>query len=211
MPLFRDGLGSAPAWCELTAFEIIRLPAGARHDFAPSGQKERLIVASGACRLALGGAEVDATAGTKHELPAPGAHAAVVETREPTTVVRLCGTWGDETGGWGLFRVEEVADPVERGDPTDYPKRTRIDNHYRDCDEYYIILEGRGTVVSEGRHYEVGPGDCVATRMGDLHDFPLAPEPVTAVYLETTLRGRRRRGHLWNHTHGPAEPHREPL
>ena len=140
MPLFRDGLGSAPAWCELTLFEIIRLSAGARHAFAPSGRKERLIVASGACRLALGGEEVDATEGAKYELPAPGAHAAIVETREPTTVVRLCGSWGDETGGWGLFRVEEVADPVERGDPTDYPKRTRIDNHYHDCDEYYIIL-----------------------------------------------------------------------
>ena len=64
-------------------------------------------------------------------------------------------------------------------------------------------------MVSEGRHYAVGPGDCVATRRGDHHDFPLAPEPVTAVYLETTLRGRRRRGHLWDHTHGPAEPHAE--
>ena len=45
--------------------------------------------------------------------------------------------------------------------------------------------------------------------MGDYRDVPLAPEPVTAVYLETTLPGRRQRGHLWEHTHGPAEPHPE--
>src|SRR5215218_7216920 len=128
MPLFRDGLRSAPAWCELTAFEIVRLPAGARHQFAPSGHKERLLVASGACRLALGGEAVEATAGSKHELPAPGADAAILATREPTTVVRLCGTWGEETGGWGLFRVEEVADPRDRGDPVDYPKRTNFDS-----------------------------------------------------------------------------------
>ena len=211
MPLFRDGLGSAPAWCELTSFEVLRLPAGARHDFPRIAPRERLIVASGTCRLACGAEQLDAAAGTRCELRDPEARFAVQATREPTTMVRLCGTWGDETGGWGLFQVAEVEHPVERGDPVDYPKRTNMDNHYHDCDEYYIILEGRGTVVSEGRHYEVGPGDCVATRRGDHHGVPLAPEPVTAVYLETTLRGRRRRGHLWDHTHGPAEPHPERL
>jgi mannose-6-phosphate isomerase-like protein (cupin superfamily) len=139
-------------------------------------------------------------------LTGPDDHFAASDVREPTTLVHLCGRWGEETGGWGLFRVEEIERPVERGDPTPYPKRTRIDNHYHDCDECYIILAGRGTVVSEGRHYEVGPGDCVATGMGHHHDFPYAPEPVLAVYFETTLAGQRRRGHLWDHTHGKAQP-----
>lgn len=65
---------------------------------------------------------------------------------------------------------------------------------------------GRGTAVSEGKHYAVGPGDCVATGMGHHHGFPLVAEPVRAVCFETALEGRKRRGHLWNHTHGPAEP-----
>jgi mannose-6-phosphate isomerase-like protein (cupin superfamily) len=121
-------------------------------------------------------------------------------------VIHLCGTWGDETGGWGLFRVREVENAEDKGDAVSYLKRTTLDSHYHDCDEFYIILEGRGTVVSEGRHHEVGPGDCVATGMGHHHDFPLAPEPVKAVYFETTLAGQRRRGHLWNHTHGQAQP-----
>jgi hypothetical protein len=42
--------------------------------------------------------------------------------------------------------------------------------------------------------------------MGHHHDFPQVREPVWAVYFETTLRGAKRRGHLWEHTHGPARP-----
>lgn len=206
MPLYRDRMATAPAWCELTAFEIIELPAGARREFARTAPRERLIVASGDCRLAHGGEETDGAEGTKIELAGPDDHFAVTEVRQPTTLVHLRGTWGDETGGWGLFRVEDIENPVERGDPATYPKRTRIDNHYHDCDEYWIILEGRGTAVSEGRHYQVGPGDCLATGMGHHHDFPLVDEPVKAVFFETTLAGQRRRGHLWNHTHGAAQP-----
>jgi mannose-6-phosphate isomerase-like protein (cupin superfamily) len=62
-------------------------------------------------------------------------------------------------------------------------------------------------VYSEGKRYEVRPGDCVATGMGHHHDFAEVLEPVQGVYLETTLEGQQRRGHLWEHTHGPAHPH----
>lgn len=60
--------------------------------------------------------------------------------------------------------------------------------------------------VSEGRHYPVGPGDCVATGMGHHHDFVRVEEPIRGVYFKTTLEEKKRLGHLWNHTHGPAEP-----
>ena len=204
MPLFHDGLPTEPPWGELTAFAIVHLPVGGQYRFARRDLKERLIVASGQCRLAWGDQEYHASAGTKGELGAGDDRFVVYAVTQPTTLVRLSGRWGEETGGWGLFTVQTVAQPIERGDPTDYPKQTAMDNHYHDCDEYYIILAGRGVVVSEGVRYDVGPGDCVATRMGDHHDFPLVSEPVRAVYVETTLQGARRRGHLWNHTHGPA-------
>lgn len=206
MPLFRHGLHAQPPWGELTSFEIVHLPAGAHWRCDRRDAKERLIVASGRCRLAWGGQGCDAPVGTKGELGAGDDRFVVRDVSQPTTLVRLSGRWGEETGGWGLFMVETVAHPTERGDPTDYPKRTGIDNHYHDCDEYYLILEGHGVVVSEGKRYAVGPGDCVATRTGDHHDFPLAFEPVRAVFAETTLQGARRRGHLWEHTHGPARP-----
>ena len=206
MPLFHDGLHAHPPWGELTAFTIIHLAVGVQHRVDRRNGKERLIVATGWCRLAWGGQECDAPAGTKGELSAGDDGFAVSAVSEPTTLVHLSGRWGEETGGWGLFTVQTVEHPTERGDPTDYPKHTGIDNHYHDCDEYYIILEGHGDVVSEGVRYAVGPGDCVATRMGDHHDFPLVSEPVQAVFVETTLKRARRRGHLWNHTHGPAHP-----
>jgi len=121
----------------------------------------------------------------------------------------MCGRWGDETGGAGIFTVSKADNPSDRGDPIDYPKETNFDNHYHDCDEYWILFEGRGVAVSEGKRYEVGPGDCIVTGMGHHHDFPQVFEPVKAVYFETTIEGKKRRGHLWNHTHGPAEPKKD--
>ncbi|MCZ7543520.1 MAG: hypothetical protein M5R40_08270 [Anaerolineae bacterium] len=89
-----------------------------------------------------------------------------------TVLVRMAGHWGDELGGSGVFFSGKSSAPEDRGDPVDYPKETDFDNHYHDCDEYWILWAGRGTVVSEGKFYEVGPGDCVATGMGHHHDFP---------------------------------------
>ena len=89
------------------------------------------------------------------------------------------------------------------------PKRTSIDRHYHDCDEYWVILEGRGTVVVDDQQMPVKPGDCFAIRMGHPHDFPDVESEVRAVFFETTLSGEKRIGHLWNHTHGVARP--QPL
>jgi mannose-6-phosphate isomerase-like protein (cupin superfamily) len=58
--------------------------------------------------------------------------------------------------------------------------------------------------VVDGEHLAVAPGDCLLIPMGAMHDMPDAPEPVKAVYFESSLRGAKRIGHLWQHTHGPA-------
>lgn len=205
MPLFQGSMAGAPPWCELTDFAIVPLAANEAVTFARRAARSRLIVADGACKVAFAGVKHDAAVGDKYEIPDDAPDCTATAGEEPATLVLLSGTWGQETGGWGLFSVVEEEAP-ERGDPTDYPKRTRIDNHYHDCDEFYIILEGRGTVVSEGKHYRVGPGDCVATGMGHHHDVPLVESPLRAVFFETTRGGARRRGHLWNHTHGQARP-----
>ena len=96
--------------------------------------------------------------------------------------------------------------PPTRGDPVSYAKSTNFDRHYHDCDEYWIVWEGSGVAVSEGRSYDVAAGDCIATGMGHHHDFPNVRQPVRGVYFETTLEGEKRLGHLWEHTHGPAAP-----
>jgi len=209
MPVFRSGEGLAPAWCELERFDIVELPAGGAHAFPRTGRREKLIVGRGAARIAVAGQVVEAREGADLDLAAPEGAFEVVEALSDCTLIRIAGRWGETTGGSGLFHLAPTDEPDRKGDPVDYPKHTALDNHFHDCDEYWIIFAGRGEVVTEGKRFEVGPGDCVATGMGHHHDFPIVHEPVAAVYFETTLEGAKRRGHLWEHTHGPAEPRPE--
>lgn len=195
MPLISQG-SPMPAWCELRGYEIIQAEPGHTVSLPARPERRKVIVVSGSIRPA--GREV-ARRGTSIDIER-GAEFAC-EIPESATLVVMEGTWGDETGKSGVFDPEDISTPVE-GDPAPYEKATLFDNHFHDCDEYWVIVEGSGVGVSEGVHYELGPGDCLATRMGDHHDFPLVRERVTAVFFETTLRGRRRLGHLWTHTHG---------
>jgi mannose-6-phosphate isomerase-like protein (cupin superfamily) len=206
MPVFRSGKGFAPTWCEIEYFDIVELSKGETHTYLRISEKEKLIVGKGRCRLAVAGEVVEARPGTNLDWVTRGGRFEVLEALSDVTLVRLCGHWGSETGGSGIFTVTKSEAPRDGGDPVGYPKVTNFDSHYHDCDEYWILFEGRGIAISEGQSYEVGPGDCVATGMGHHHDFPQVFEPVKAVYFETTLQGQKRLGHLWNHTHGTAQP-----
>jgi len=206
MPVFRSGKGLAPKWCEMNFFEIVELAVGAKHTFKRIGQKEKLIVGNGQCRLVSEGQTIDAKQGANLDLVTPAGQFEVLEALSKTTLIRLCGNWGDEVGGSGIFTAKKAANLNYGGDPVAYPKETNFDNHYHDCDEYWIIFEGRGISASEGKLYKVGHGDCIVTGMGHHHDFPIVFEPIKAVYFETTLEGKKRHGHLWDHTHGQAEP-----
>ena len=88
-----------------------------------------------------------------------------------------------------------------------YRKNTAIDRHYHDCDEYWIVLEGNGEVVVDDRHAQRRPRRLPVHRHGPSARLSRSSDgEVKAVFFETTLQGRKRTGHLWNHTHGPAEP-----
>jgi mannose-6-phosphate isomerase-like protein (cupin superfamily) len=43
--------------------------------------------------------------------------------------------------------------------------------HHHDCDEFVFMIEGRMLIRSEGIDYLLGPGDVLATRMGDEHEI----------------------------------------
>jgi len=209
MPVFKSGAGQAPAWCEMRRFDIVELPTGGKRGFERECPREKLIVGRGRCQLAFAGQEMLVEEGANLDIQGDDAPFVVIDVQADATLIRLCGNWGEETGGSGLFTVENSVDPQDRGDPVDYEKTTDFDSHFHDCDEYWIVFEGAGTAVSEGESYEVEAGDCVATGMGHHHDFPRVESPVRAVYFETTMQGQRRRAHLWEHTHGQAEPQRE--
>ncbi|MBM3216057.1 hypothetical protein FJZ36_14205 [Candidatus Poribacteria bacterium] len=208
MPVFRSGKGSASSWCEMEFFEILRLDPGTTRVLERVGAKEKLIVAEGECRIRYGSTDIDATGYNNLDLADPGEQFRI-DAHTTTVAVRMAGRWGDEVGGSGLFAGRNSDEPKDPGDKVGYPKRTNFDSHYHDCDEYWILIDGSGVAVSEGKRYEVGPGDCVATGMGFHHDLPVIHEPIRAVFFETTLEGQKRLGHLWNHTHGPAQPRAE--
>ena len=204
MPVFKAGKGQAPGWCELEFFEVVHLNPGDTRLFTGETEKEKLIVGSGACQLKVDGQLIDASERANMDLET--GQFEVTKVLEPTTLIRMCGHWGDELGGSGIFTAALNDNREDRGDPVGYEKETGFDRHFHDCDEYWIFFEGGGIAVSEGKHYELGPGDCLATGMGWHHDLPKVYEPVKAVYFETTMEGEKRRGHLWEHTHGEAQP-----
>jgi len=208
MPVFTGEIGAAPKWCELESFEIVEIEAGGHHLFERLGAKEKLVVGSVDCHVSQGDQTTAVKMGDVVDI-VDTSSSFEVATEAGALVVRMSGRWGDEIGGAGVFSVVEVDSPTDSGDDVSYLKKTTFDNHYHDCDEYWIVYEGSGLVVSEGRAYLVGPGDCLATGIGHHHDFPQVSIPVTAVYFETTLEGDRRLGHLWNHTHGAAVPDRD--
>ena len=159
MPVFKSGRSDVPAWCELQHFDIVELPTGGKHRFERGGTKEKLIVGRGRCQIAFGGQEILAEEGANLDILGDDAPFDVLDVQADATLIRMCGEWGDETGGSGLFSVHDDDDRQDQGDPVDYEKRTCFDSHFHDCDEYWIVFEGSGIAVSEGKIYEVGSGD----------------------------------------------------
>lgn len=70
-----------------------------------------------------------------------------------------------------------------------------VELHYHDCNEYWVIVSGRGTCMTEGDEYEIGPGDLVLTKEGDEHSL-VVTEAMTAVYIYGKMPLNGRIGHL---------------
>lgn len=117
-------------------------------------------------------------------------------------IILIQGNWDEQVGNSGFFTLKNNLYPGNTGDPVNYKHYTKFDNHYHDFNEIWIILKGSGTAISEGIQYEFEEGDCILTMMGDHHDLPFVKEEIKGIYFETSLRGKKRLGHLWNHTHG---------
>ena len=194
-----------PDWCELRAFTTLH-PGAAGVTVICSHPRERILNTRGEVKIVQADQETILAQGAFHELDPQAGPATVTALSEDAEAMHLSGNWTSPLGGCGVFTACDVASPSDKGDPVSYAKTTNVDRHYHDCDEYWIVLEGRATVVVADAFAELTPGDCLCIGMGRHHDMPHAPEPVRAVYFETTLSGAGRTGHLWEHTHGPAVP-----
>lgn len=212
MPVYRHD-EAPPPWCELKAFEIIDLKPEDAVSRRQSHARTRVLCTLGTTQVFAGGGSFVLKEGQFADLDLRGGDTAwQVKPGSPAAqLVVLAGDWGKDLGGCGIFRVTEDPAATNAGDPVTYPKSTRVDSHYHDCDEYWIVLEGRAAVVVGDQTMDMRAGDCVSIGMGHHHDMPLAPEPIKAVFFETTLQRDKRIGHLWNHTHGIAQPHPERI
>jgi mannose-6-phosphate isomerase-like protein (cupin superfamily) len=68
--------------------------------------------------------------------------------------------------------------------------------HYHDCNEYWIIVSGKGICTTEGDEYEIGPGDLVLTKKGDEHSL-IVTEEMVAVYIYGILPPGCQIGYLY--------------
>lgn len=203
MSVFRSG-EQPPGWCELMGFEFVELSEQPRQ-IPIAAKKQRLLVTRGSCRLTSGeGAQVLSEGQFRDfdEADTP----IIADAGDYTAqVLVFFGRWGTELGGCGIFKLTSSTPMWAKGDPVTYPKSTNFDSHYHDCDEYWVIIGGAGTAVVGSRSFEVEASDCVAIGMGHHHDLPQVRADVKGAYFETTLEGKKRFGHLWEHMHGPAD------
>ena len=72
----------------------------------------------------------------------------------------------------------------------------RFDCHYHDCDEYWLIFEGRAKVMTEGSVAYVKRGDIVCTKRGDEHDVLEVYEDLVSFWFEDATPEGGRVGHL---------------
>jgi mannose-6-phosphate isomerase-like protein (cupin superfamily) len=68
--------------------------------------------------------------------------------------------------------------------------------HYHDCNEYWIIISGKGICTTEGDEYEIGPGDLVLTKKGEEHSL-IVTEEMAAVYIYGILAPGCQIGYLY--------------
>lgn len=89
--------------------------------------------------------------------------------------------WSGVTGA-GIFRIPTVGG--------------RMDCHYHDCNEYWLIFKGKAKVLSEGIEYYVKPGDILCTAAGEEHDILEVYEDLEAFWFEDATPEGGRIGHL---------------
>ncbi len=195
MPIIKIGEDKFPEWSEIENI-IIKKDSNEKNELIKNNSAKAVIfICNGEC-------EIEETHLKKNDIKFLTSKNLHIKNASQLSYILLIGNWGDELGNSGFFKINSSNEPKNIGDPTNYLRSTEFDNHFHDCDEYWIILEGKGLAVSEGIKYFLRANVCLATKMGEHHDLPIVVDEIEGIYFETTLRGKKRKGHLWNHTHG---------
>jgi mannose-6-phosphate isomerase-like protein (cupin superfamily) len=63
--------------------------------------------------------------------------------------------------------------------------------HFHDANQFWIVIQGRGTATSEGITYELGPGDMLMTKAGSEHSLFVTEEMVVVFFYGVMPPGGR--------------------
>ncbi|MBN1300188.1 MAG: hypothetical protein JW995_03145 [Melioribacteraceae bacterium] len=202
MPVLKLNNLKLPKWSELTAIDIFNIQPDSVLNIERKGKKEILFICEGNVDLLFQGNKFKLQQSDITDVIENTGEYSIKTLLENTIVVRISGCWGDDCGTRGIFSIRNSDFPQNIGDMTDYEqeRKTNFDNHYHDCDEYWVIYAGSGKIATEGTIYEIASGTCVATRAGEKHDIVDVYEEIKGVYFESTLIGKKRTGHLWDHS-----------
>lgn len=201
MPVFDYKNKSALKESEVEVIDIIHLGVNEVYNVKNHQEKETLLVGKGKALVKSSIHIRDINKNDVEEYLRDENKLKQIIAFENSVIIRIGGNWNDKTGSRGVFQLNKTDNPKNTGDQVDYERNTEFDNHYHDCDEFWILFSGSGEVVTEGNRYNVRAGDCVFTKAGDHHDFPIVHKTIEGIWFETSLIGQKREGHLWNHTH----------
>jgi mannose-6-phosphate isomerase-like protein (cupin superfamily) len=202
MPVIKSQYDALPDWSELTFYEVNRIKEDRFYTFIKRAEKNELFVLEGECLIKSASFLKKVKEFEMFEIPDGMNSFELYPTTGYCGFIIAGGKWNDDHGSIGTFKIANNQFPKNDGDPADYDgeRRTDFDNHFHDCDEFWIIYEGKGKIATEGNINIVEAGNCVATKAGDHHDMIDVYEPIRGAYLETSLMGRKRSGHLWERT-----------
>jgi mannose-6-phosphate isomerase-like protein (cupin superfamily) len=188
-----------PAWSELKKYERLKVIRNTTPlHYINQYDNCEIFVLSGSCKITDSSGTVTELSANEHgpiltkEFDISAKHGYFIDSCD---IVVLCGKW--EYAKIGLFRVDQFENPINNGSPCGYYRNSGFDNHYHDFDEMWIIVKGSGVAMTEDKLYEVEAGDCVLTRKGNNHDYPIVHMYTEAICFENLPRGLGRSGHLW--------------
>jgi mannose-6-phosphate isomerase-like protein (cupin superfamily) len=104
----------------------------------------------------------------------------IVNTRRTNMSAKNRPAWSQVTGS-GLLKG------VNSG---------QFDRHYHDCNEYWLVAQGKAKIWIDGKSYYVRDGDIVCIKAGLEHDILELYEPLVGFYFEDALLPGGKAGHL---------------
>ncbi len=197
MPVFNCKKELPPKESEVDIIKILRLQNNDFYSINDHRQKEVVFTLTGGIEIITENSSEISEAGSFKKYYFDIDKIKKIKVNSDSVLVRVGGDWNEKHGSYGIFTLKESENPENIGDPVDYIRNTTFDNHFHDCDEFWIIVDGAGEIVTEGKRYKVNQADCIYTKAGDHHDFPIVEKEIKGIWFETSLTGKMREGHLW--------------